>query len=89
MEAMAAKRAIIASAVGGIPEMIENNKNGLLVSPANVGELTDACIKLARDKSFRDSLGEQGSIIAHEKFEIQNVVSKLSNLYDELIKNGR
>jgi glycosyltransferase involved in cell wall biosynthesis len=89
IEAMAAQKAIIASNVGGVPEMVENEKNGLLVPPADPVSLANACSQLAQDTKRREAMAKQGYLIAHEKFEIKKLIHKLNDLYDELIKNGR
>lgn len=58
LEAMSYQMPIIASNVGGIPSIVENGKNGLLITPANVEELADAMIKLLADNSLRFSMAD-------------------------------
>lgn len=89
IEAMASKKPAIASNVGGVPEMIEDLKNGILTAPENVEELEKACIKLGKDEILRKHLGEQGAIIAQEKFEINNTINKIKHLYMSLLKDDR
>lgn len=57
LEAMACGLPVVASNVGGIPDMISHEENGLLVSPANAVELTDQLLLLARDETLRKRLG--------------------------------
>jgi glycosyltransferase involved in cell wall biosynthesis len=58
LEAMAAKRAVIASAVGAIPEVIEHGKNGWLVEPGEAGDLEQAILSLLQDSSLRHRMAE-------------------------------
>jgi glycosyltransferase involved in cell wall biosynthesis len=58
LEAMAAKRAVIASAVGAVPEVIENGKNGLLVKAGDAEGLEQAMLRLLHDRALRQQLAE-------------------------------
>lgn len=60
LETMAMGIPVIASAVGGIPNVITNGHNGILVSARNEKELCDAIIKLVEDKALRLKLSENG-----------------------------
>ena len=57
LEAMAAGKACVASGVGGVPELIENGKTGLLVRPGNPGELARAMGRLLKEGKLRERLG--------------------------------
>ena len=57
VDAMAHKRPVIGTNVGGIPHLIENNKNGLLVSKKNTEELSKAIIKVLKDKTIAKKMG--------------------------------
>jgi glycosyltransferase involved in cell wall biosynthesis len=84
-EAMAAGRPIIASAIGGVPEMIEDSVNGLLVPPASTDKLAEACIRLLRDPEQCRRLGCAGRQIVEERFNIERQVQLLCSLYDSLL----
>ena len=84
-EAMASHVPIVASAVGGVPEMVVNDKNGKLVSPAKPAELSDACNTLLNSPEVRRSMGEFGWQVVNQKFNINNQVNQLQNLYLEQI----
>lgn len=89
IEAMAARKAIVASNVGGVPELVENERNGLLVEPANPLQLAEGCLRLIRQNDVREAMAEAGLQIARSKFDIENQVRTISNLYEELIQHGR
>lgn len=58
LEAMASARAVIASAVGAVPEVIEHGKSGLLVEPGNANDLEAALLLLLNEVSLRHRIGE-------------------------------
>ena len=80
-EAMAAKLPIVASRVGGIPEMINNKQNGCLVEPEDLAGLANACMHLLNDAKERATLGAEGWNIVNQKFNIERQVDKLEELY--------
>jgi glycosyltransferase involved in cell wall biosynthesis len=58
LEAMASGRAIVASRVGGLPDVLQHEKTGLLVPPGSAESLADAVIRLLGDATVRDRLGD-------------------------------
>jgi len=78
LEAITAKLPIIATKVGGIPEIIEDQTNGLLVEPANPQKLANAIIKLLNDNSLKQLLI---SNINLDKFSLQQMIDKTLVLY--------
>ena len=60
MEAMAQEIPVISTRITGIPELIEHEKTGLLVTPGNVGELAEAIIRVLEDSSLGEKLGTEG-----------------------------
>jgi glycosyltransferase involved in cell wall biosynthesis len=89
-EAMAAKLPIIASKVGGIPEMIVDGQNGCLVEPENLDQLASACIHILAHPEKRAVMGAEGGEIVHQKFNIERQVDRLKQLYlDQLHAYGK
>lgn len=62
LEAMAAGKAVIASRVGGVPELVQNEENGLLVAPDDAQSLAHALARLVDDAPLRKKLGECGAV---------------------------
>jgi glycosyltransferase involved in cell wall biosynthesis len=60
LEAMAAGKAIIATRVGGVPELVRDQDNGLLVEPQNSAQLAEALLRLAGDEALRSTLAAAG-----------------------------
>jgi len=80
VEAMLAKKPVIASNHGGLTEIIKHNETGFLIEPSNVQELTNAMELLINDKELRKEMGEQGYIRAVEDFSILKHVSKIEKI---------
>ncbi len=58
LEAMAARRAVVASAVGAVPEVIEHGQTGLLVEPGNAGDLEQAMLLLLNDAALSNRIAQ-------------------------------
>ena len=85
IEAMALRRAVIATSVGGIPEIIKNGQNGLLVKPGEPRELASAIIKLiTNEELFKQICKEAGKSI--EMFSWAKVCKLYEHLYRLLAK---
>ncbi len=83
LEAMALSRPVVASDVGGIPEMIEDGRTGLLVPPRDPAALAAAIIRLLRDHPLADTLARNGHDMVHERFCIELMVRAVEAIYDE------
>ena len=83
LEAMALSRPVVASNVGGIPEMIEDGVTGLLVQPRDPAALAAAIVRLLKDHSFADTLGRAGHDLVHDRFCIELMVKAVEEIYDE------
>jgi glycosyltransferase involved in cell wall biosynthesis len=81
LEAMKLGKAIIASEVGGIPEAIQNNFNGLLIPAHDAEAISNACLDLIRDGSIRNKLGQNARITVREKFSLSRTVEKTIECY--------
>ncbi len=83
LEAMALRRPVVASNVGGIPEMIEDGRTGLLVPPRDPAVLAAAIVRLLTDHPFADQLARAGHDLVHERFCIERLVQSIETLYDQ------
>lgn len=82
IEAMAAKVAVVVSAVGNIPGIIDNNNQALLVQPKNPLMLQKALGRLFDDTHFCNSLAHRGHVFAKNNFSVEPAVEKLSTIID-------
>jgi glycosyltransferase involved in cell wall biosynthesis len=89
LEAMALSRPVVASRVGGIPEMIEDGLSGLLVPPRNPDALARAISRLLLDHPYADTLGRAGRELVHERFCVELMVRAVESIYDGSIADER
>jgi glycosyltransferase involved in cell wall biosynthesis len=89
IEAMACGKCVIASAVGGIPEIIQDGWNGRLVPPGNLEALQSAMLEVLRDNNMRTFLSRNGCRTAKEKFSINTLVEKTQDLYTSLLNKSK
>ena len=89
LEAMALSRPVVASAVGGIPEMIDDGRTGLLVPPRDAGALAAAIVRLLQDAEFAERIGRAGHDLVHERFCVEQMVRAVETIYDEAVAEER
>jgi glycosyltransferase involved in cell wall biosynthesis len=80
-EAMACGRAVIASRLGGIREVISSGENGLVVDPSNTEEFADAMLGLLEDGHLRDSIGERGRQTIREGYSWEAIARRHLDFY--------
>lgn len=85
LEAMAAGRPIVATTVGGNPELITDGETGLLVPPENPEALAAAILRLIRDPALARRLGEAARRRVEREFTLDVMVRRLESLYDDLL----
>lgn len=83
LEAMARRRPVVASAAGGIPEVITDGVDGVLVPPADPDALAHAIGRLLADRVLRERIGEAGYRTVAERFSIDAQVKRIEAVYDE------
>jgi glycosyltransferase involved in cell wall biosynthesis len=86
LEAMALSRPVVASNVGGIPEMIENGETGLLVPAHDAKALGDAIARLLTDHPLADTLARAGHDLVYERFCVELMVRAIETIYDESVE---
>lgn len=89
MEAMAAGLPVVATAVGGTPEVVEDGKTGLLVPPADPIALAQAITRLLEDTDLRSALGRAGYERVVKLFSVEQMVRQTEALYEELLREKR
>ena len=82
LEALALARPVVASNVGGIPEMIDDGATGLLVPPHNADALAKAITRLLVDHPYADMLARQGHDMVHDRFCIELMVEAVARIYE-------
>jgi glycosyltransferase involved in cell wall biosynthesis len=82
LEALAYKKPLVATDVGGIGDVIKNERTGLLVPQKDPGALSHAILRLLRNKELARRLGDEGYQYAREYFSWDRILSKLESLYN-------
>jgi glycosyltransferase involved in cell wall biosynthesis len=89
MEFMAQGRPVVATSVGGTPDLIDDGVHGLLVRRRDPGALAAAVARLLRDPELRERLGEAGRKRQAAEFDVRALVRRLEALYVELLAKKR
>ena len=83
------KKATVATAVGGIPEMIEDGKSGYLVPSGDYNAFADKLEKLCNDDELRIKMGNEFYKRALENFSVESMANTHINIYNKIIKECR
>jgi len=88
LEAMALARPVVASAVGGLPEVVEEGRTGLLVAPGQVMPLARALAKLAGDPETARAMGQAGRARVRRLFTVERMAAQTEDAYRWAIAEG-
>jgi glycosyltransferase involved in cell wall biosynthesis len=86
LDAMACRLPVVATKVGGIPEVVVDGETGLLVPPKRSASLAKAILKLYKNKDLAEKMGEKGYRVVHEKFSAESMADRIIDLYNQLAK---
>jgi glycosyltransferase involved in cell wall biosynthesis len=89
IEAAAAGCTVIASAHGGLPEIIRDGETGRLVKPGDAAALAQAAAELLDDPDRRERFGAAASRDVRERFSAARMLRSIQDLYDSLLSDGR
>lgn len=88
LESMAFGLPVVATEVGGNPEIIRHEETGLLVPPRDPAALSEAVVRLLRDREYARLLGGRGREVVREDFSMDVVASRYLSVYEELLAEG-
>src|SRR5258705_3036309 len=89
LDAMAAARPIVATTAGGIPEIVEDGVNGLLVPPRDHRALADAIVRALKNPALRQQMGDAGFARVNERFTVERMVEQTAGVYARLASIDR
>ncbi|MFH0931018.1 MAG: glycosyltransferase family 4 protein, partial [Candidatus Zixiibacteriota bacterium] len=81
LEYMALGKPVVATDINGIPEVVKDGINGLIVKPKNSTSMADAILELLKDKTKRESYGKAGRVLTENEFSLNNFARKTEEFY--------
>jgi glycosyltransferase involved in cell wall biosynthesis len=88
IEALAAGRPVVATRVGGVPDVVQEGEDGFLVEPGATDELADRLAELAGDPALRERMGEAGRARVLPRYAVERLVDDIDRLYRSLLNAG-
>lgn len=85
LEAMSAGNSIVTTDVGGIPEVIKDGQNGLVVSAKDSAGMSRAILTLLKDQNLADKLGLAGQELIKEKFSLETLIHEIEDCYEGMV----
>ncbi len=86
LEAMALEKIVIATAVGGVPEIISHEQHGLLVDSESIDGLAAAMVRIIQEPEVAKRLAENGYLRICEDFSVDSRVNRIRSIYSELLE---
>jgi glycosyltransferase involved in cell wall biosynthesis len=87
MEAMALGKPVVATAVGGVPEVVPGGETGVLVQAGDAQALADGILELLRDPARAQEMGERGRQRAAREFDVNDMVEKTKAVYADVMRD--
>jgi glycosyltransferase involved in cell wall biosynthesis len=88
IEALAAHRPVVATRVGGVPDVVDDAEDGFLVPIGDVGAMAAALERLACDPELRAEMGSRGAERVIPRYRVERLVDDVDALYRELLANA-
>jgi glycosyltransferase involved in cell wall biosynthesis len=76
---------VVATRVGGVPDVVRDHEDGFRVEPGATDELADRLARLARDPALRERMGEQGRARVLPRYAVDRLVDDVDRLYRALL----
>jgi len=85
IEALASGTPVVATRVGGVPDVVRDGIDGFLVEPGDTEEAAERLTALALDPALRTRLGQSGSAYVRERYAVERLVDDVDRLYRSLL----
>lgn len=89
LEAMACELPVIATRVGGIPEVVVEDETGYLFAVGDIDGMAEAAVKILNDRNLQARLGQRGRDIAVSEFTTDRIIPQYEALYEKLVNDHR
>src|SRR5690606_18395407 len=86
LEGMASRKTLVVSEVGGLPEIVKHEQTGLLVPPKDPQAISEALLRVGRDKEFREQLAHAGQQLARDSDGWTAIAERTTEFYARLCK---
>ena len=86
IEAMAAGRPVVSTAVGGVPDVVADGVSGLLAPSGDAEALARALTALLGDRERRERMGREGRLAAYPRYDVSRLLTDMSALYESLVR---
>jgi len=88
IEALAARRPVVATRVGGVPDVVRDGVDGFLVEPGDVEALAERLARLARDPALAARMGEAGRARVVPRYDVDRLIDDVDRLYRSLLSSS-
>jgi len=88
MESMACETPVVAFGIGGMPDMIDDGKNGILIAPYNVGAMAKKILLILQNKKHLEKLSSEARKKIKRKFNINLIAKKYYQLYQSILRTN-
>jgi glycosyltransferase involved in cell wall biosynthesis len=89
LDAMACSRAIVATRAGGIPEIVDDGRTGVLVEPRDHTAMASAIVRLLKDADLRQRMGDAGLARVSERFTVDRMIAETAAVYERVAGTRR
>lgn len=89
LEAMAAGKPIVATRVGGVPDLVEDHVTGFLVAPGDVDSLAERIVRLLKDGNLRACMGGRAREVAARRFQRDKVAARYHEIYRGILRRRK
>jgi glycosyltransferase involved in cell wall biosynthesis len=88
IESLAAGKPVVATRVGGVPDVIRDGEDGFLVEPGDTEQLAERLARLAHDPALRERMGEEGRARVLPRYAVERLVDDIDRLYTSLLSEA-
>jgi L-malate glycosyltransferase len=89
LEAQACEVPVVASRVGGIPEVINDGETGFMSDVGDTEKMSDDVLKLLNDEDLRQSFGKRGRELAVSRYSSEKIIPQYIAFYEKILQNAK